>query len=192
MRRHQLAVSAAVLSVLVLALTACGPGAPKPSKTPSPEATVSATPTPEPTEAEPEPIVPTCENIVSASTLAGFTSQGVQITPPAEFAIKMANEGNALSAIFDAGGVVCQTGAGLGAFEIYAFGVLSAGQFAPLQSQFLADGMVEQVTDAGILYRVPDDTEGLPRVCYFRPDAFTVCGNDDARIDEIVGVLGLG
>jgi hypothetical protein len=193
MRRITLAASAAVLTVLVVVLTACGPGTPpKPSESPKPSATATATPTPTPS-ADPEPEVAiTCETIVSPATIAGFAADGVSITPPADFRAKLINEGNALAAIFDAGGVVCQTGAGAGAFEIYAYGVMSSAQFAPLRSQFVADGHVEQVTDAGVVYTVPNDMEGLPRVCYFRADAFLACGNTNDRINEIVDILGVG
>lgn len=193
MKRTPLAASAAVLTVLVLALTACGPGTPKPTETPTPDASATATSTPLPTEEpEPEPVAISCETIVSAATIAGFAADGVSITPPADFHAKLVNEGNALDVIFDVGGVVCQTGAGAGAFEIYAYGVMSSAQFAPLRTQFLNEGFIEQVTDAGVLYNVPGDMEGLPRVCYFRADAFLACGNTNDRINEIVDTVGVG
>ncbi len=190
MRRIHLAAALAALTVL--ALTACGLGTPTPSDTPTPETTASGTPTPTPTPTpDPEPVAATCENIVSPATIAGFAASGVSITPAEEFHAKLVSEGNALAAIFDAGGVVCQTGAGAGAYEIYAYAVMSIAQFDPLRVQFLADGMIEEDTDAGVLYHVPNDMEGLPRICYFRPDAYLVCGNVGERLDEIVTTLGL-
>ncbi len=186
--------AAAILLTLTagLLLAGCGPTDPDaatPTSTPITSATPSATPTPTP---EPSPAVLSCEGIVTPATIGGFASEGTLITPPAEFDAKLTAEGNALAVFFDAGGVVCQTGAGAGAFEIFAYAPLTEAQFAPVQAQFLAEGYSEQVTDAGLLYRVPDGQEGLPRVCYNRPDAFTVCGNDDDRVGEIVEVLGLG
>lgn len=184
-------VSPVIVIAVALALAACGLGG-DPDATPSttPTTTPSVTPTPTPTP-EPEPVVATCENIVSPATIAGFAADGVSITPAAEFHAKMVSEGNALATIFDAGGVVCQTGAGAGAYEIYAYAVMSNAQFDPLRAQFLTDGMIEEVTDAGVLYTVPNDMEGLPRICYFRPDAYLVCGNVGERLDEIVTTLGL-
>lgn len=187
--------AAAILLTLSagLLLAGCGPTEPGPASSTKPTATASpsATPTPTPT-AEPAPSALACESIVTAATIGGFTSEGTLITPPAEFDAKLTAEGNALAVFFDAGGVVCQTGAGAGAFEIFAYAPLTEAQFAPVQAQFLAEGYSEQVTDAGLLYRVPDGQEGLPRVCYNRPNAFTVCGNDDDRVAEIIEVLGLG
>lgn len=181
---------APVALVFALAVSACGPGSPTATETPTPTPSATTeTPTPEPTTAA--PFVPTCENIVDPATISGFAAEGTLITPPAEFRAKMAAEGNALSSIFDAGGVVCQTGQGMGAFEIYAYGQLTTAEFAPLRAQFLADGVVETLAGVGVTYRVPSDMEGLPRVCYFEPGVVLVCGNDDDRIDEITAQVGL-
>ncbi|MEO5921847.1 MAG: hypothetical protein ABIQ01_11970 [Pseudolysinimonas sp.] len=190
MRRIPLAASAAVLTALLLVLTACGPGTPEPTKTPKPSAspTASATPTPTP---EPAPVAATCENIVSPATIAGFAAVGIQITPPADFHAKLASEGNAMAVFFDVGGVLCQTGQGFGAYEIYGYGILSAAQFAPVRNQFVSEGYMEVEGDSGVGYEVPSDMEGLPRYCYFRVDEFTVCGNDDVRVSEIMSTLGL-
>jgi hypothetical protein len=185
--------SPVLLLALAFALTACDPGAngtasdtPAPTDTPTP----SSTPTPEP--ADPEPIVATCENIVSPATITGFASNGLVITPAADFAAKMSSEGNALAVFFDAGGVLCQVGNGLEAFEVYGYGVLNSAQISTLAGQFLADGYVETVGDVGVQYQVPDDMEGQPRLCYLRPDAFSICGGDDTRLQEIMATLGLG
>ena len=187
-----LRVTAPLAVLAVLALSACDPGAGTPSETPTPEPTVSVTPVETPT---PEPAgpaaAPTCENIVSPSSLAGFTSAGIEITPPSEFSAKLSSEGNALSAFFDAGGVLCQTGAGLEANEIYGYAVLSDSQFAPVRAQFIADGYMEVEGDVGVGYEVPDGVEGLPRYCYYRVAEFTICGNDDSRVSEIETILDL-
>ncbi|HEV7742837.1 MAG TPA: hypothetical protein VGO65_10490 [Pseudolysinimonas sp.] len=187
-----LRVTAPLAVVAVLALSACDPGGTTPSGTTTPEPTVSVAPAATPTSAPADPAAaPTCENIVSPSTVAEFTSAGIQITPPAEFAAKLASEGNAIAAFFDAGGVLCQTGAGLEANEIYGYAVFSDAQFAPVRSQFLADGYREVDGDVGVGYEVPDGMEGLPRFCYYRAGEFTICGNDDARVSEIEAILGL-
>jgi len=188
----RLAAFAAPAVLLVLALTACGPGTPTPTKSPSPEpTTATATPTPTPTP-EPAPAAYTCENIVNAATITGFASQGISITPPADFSAKMHNEGNAIAGFFDAGGVLCQTGSGSGSYEIYGIAVLSDAQFAPIRAQFIADGYMEVFGDIGVGYEVPGDMEGLPRFCYYRVNEFTVCGNDSARVEEIRAVTGVG
>jgi hypothetical protein len=185
-------VVAPVLLTAVLALTACGPGTPTHIETPAPVVTVTPTPTPTPTPApDPEPAAITCESIVSPETIAGFAADDIQITPPGDFAAKLDDEHNSLEVFFDAGGVLCQTGKGSGAFEIYGYAVLSQQEFSGLQSQFLDEGYIETFGDLGIQYEVPADTEGLPRICYFRPDAFTVCGNDGDRLVEIQDTLGL-
>lgn len=181
-------IVAPVLLIAVLALTACGPGVPTPTETPAPVATPTPTPTPEP---DPEPAAITCESIVSPETIAAFAADDIQITDPGDFAAKLDDEHNSLEVFFDAGGVLCQTGKGAGAFEIYGYAVLSQQQFSGLQSQFLDEGYIETFGDLGIQYEVPADTEGLPRICYFRPDAFTVCGNDGDRLVEIQDTLGL-
>ena len=188
-----LRVTAPLAVLAVLALSACDPGTPAtPSDTPAPEPSVSVTPDETPTpEPEGPAAAPTCENIVSPSTLADFTSAGIAITPPAEFDAKMESEGNAIAVFFDAGGVLCQTGAGLEANEIYGYAVLSDAQFAPVRAQFIADGYLEIDGDVGVGYEVPDGMEGLPRSCYYRAGEFTICGNDEARITEIETILGL-
>lgn len=189
MKPAALAVSAALLA---LTLTACGPGSPDTSPSPTPEpTTASATPTPTPTPTT-APVAYTCENIVSPGTIEGFASQGISITPPAEFSAKLTNEGNALAAFFTAGGVLCQTGAGAGAYEIYGIAVLGDAQFAPVRAQFLAEGYQEVFGDVGVGYEIPGDTEGLPRYCYYRAGEYTICGNDADRIEEIEAILGLG
>jgi hypothetical protein len=180
-----------LLVALALTLTACDPGA-NGGPTPSTTRTVTPSVTPTPTEVpEPEPIAATCENIVTPATIAGFTADGISITPPAEFAAKVTSEGNAIAAFFDAGGVLCQTGRGSGAYEIYGYAVLDNAQISTIASQFLSEGYEETVGDVGVQYEVPADTEGLPRLCYFRPDAWSVCGNDDVRLGEIIATLGL-
>ena len=182
-----------LLAALALTLTACDPGAngdPTPSTTRTVTPSATPTPTAEPTD-EPAPAAATCENIVTPATIAGFTADGISITPPAEFAAKMTTEGNAIAAFFDAGGVLCQTGRGSGAFEIYGYAVLDNAQISTIASQFLSEGYEETVGDVGVQYEVPADTEGLPRLCYFRPDAWSVCGNDDVRLGEIITTLGL-
>ena len=183
----------AVLTIAV-ALTACGPGTPVADESETPKPTVTAeAPTPTPTpDPDPEPAPVTCESIVTPATISGFASQGIGITPPAAFHDKLVNEGNDLALFFDAGGVVCQTGKGQGAYEIYAYGVLDSAQVATLGGSFVSEGYDEIVGDVGLQYTVPGDMEGLPRTCYLRPGAFSVCGNDDDRIAEIIGVLGLG
>ena len=120
------------------------------------------------------------------------TSASVSITPPAEFSAKLTSEGNALAAFFTAGGVLCQTGAGAGAYEIYGIAVLSDAQFAPVRAEFLSEGYQEVIGDVGVGYEVPADTEGLPRYCYYRAGEYTICGNDADRIEEIEAILGLG
>jgi hypothetical protein len=187
----RLAAFVAPAVLLTLVLTACGPGTPEPTKSPTPKPSATATPTPTPTPT-PEAVVYTCENIVSPGTIDGFASQGISITPPADFSAKLTNEGNALSAFFTAGGVLCQTGAGAGAYEIYGIAVLSDAQFAPVRSQFLNEGYQEVFGDVGVGYEIPADTEGLPRYCYYRVDEYTICGNDADRIEEIEAILGLG
>lgn len=188
----RLAALVAPAVLLTFALTACGPGTPEPTKSPSskptPNASATATPTPTPA---PAAIVYTCENIVSPGTIDGFASQGISITPPADFSAKLTSEGNALAAFFTAGGVLCQTGAGSGAFEIYGIAVLSDAQFAPVRSQFLSEGYQEVVGDVGVGYEIPGDTEGLPRYCYHRVNEYTICGNDGDRIEEVEAILGL-
>ncbi|CAN5378135.1 hypothetical protein BH09ACT4_BH09ACT4_19240 [soil metagenome] len=183
--------TAALLVTLAFALSACDPGAggtPPPTAPATPTITPEPTPTPTPT---PEALVPTCQNIVSPETIAGFTSDGISITPPADFAAKVSSEGSALSVFFDAGGVLCQTGAGLEANEIYGYAVIADGYLCPLEAEFLRDGYEETTVDLGIQYKVPDGAEGLPRLCYLRPGAFSICGNDDARLSEIMETLGL-
>src|SRR3954468_21211971 len=148
MRLTAIAVPAVVLTLM---LTACGPGTPEPTKspTPKPSASASAPPTPTPTPTA-EAIVYTCENIVSPGTIDGFASQGISITPPAEFSAKLTSEGNALAAFFTVGGVLCQTGAGAGAYEIYGIGVFSEAAFAPVRSQFVNEGYQEVFGDVGV------------------------------------------
>jgi hypothetical protein len=181
----------AVPALLILTLTACGPGTPATSPSPTPEpTTASATPTPTPTPTT-APVAYTCENIVSPGTIEGFASQGISITPPADFSAKLTSEGNALAAFFTAGGVLCQTGAGAGAYEIYGIAVLTEAQFAPVRSQFLAEGYHEVIGDVGVGYELPGDTDGLPRFCYHRPGVYTICGNESDRIEEIEATLGL-
>ena len=51
--------------------------------------------------------------------------------------------------------------------------------------------MSEVFGDIGIGYEFMDDTEGLPRYCYYRAREFTVCGNNGDRVDEIILTLGL-
>jgi hypothetical protein len=187
-------VAAPVLLVaLALTLTACDPGAnggPTPSATRTVTPSATPTPTAEPID-EPAPAAATCENIVSPDTIAYFAANGLVITPPSEFAAKLASEGQGLAAFFDAGGVLCQVGGGYEAYEIYGYAVLSETQYAPVVADFLRDGYVETFGDRGVEYRVPDGAEGLPRLCYFRPDAWSVCGNDDVRLGEIITTLGL-
>ncbi|CAN5320644.1 hypothetical protein BH11ACT3_BH11ACT3_03620 [soil metagenome] len=191
-------VSAAIGAVLtILALTACGPTGSNPTGSPSGSGsstpTATSTPTPTADADEPEPgVAITCQTIVSPATISGFSSTGVSITDPAAFHTKLVNEGNPLAVFFDTGGVLCQTGAGAGAYEIYGYAPMSDGQWAAVKAGFLADGYVENVTDAGLTYDVPGDMEGLPRSCYYRPSAFAICGNDTARLIEISDALGLG
>lgn len=183
------------LAVLVVALlTGCGPGSPDADDTtsPSPRETVVESESPTPTPTPDAPAALTCESIVDPATYTALTTGGYGITDPDAFAAKLASEGNALAAFGTAGGILCQAGqANSEAIEIYGYAPLTAAQVSALGSQFTSEGYTEEVTDAGILYRVPADTAGLPRVCYARPDAFTICGEDDARLDEIVARLGL-
>jgi hypothetical protein len=190
--RPRVALPAALL--MLATLSACGPGTPSAGDTESSKPTESVTPSAEPTtepDPEPAPVVLTCESIVSPATISGFDSQGIEITPEADFAAKLATEGNALKEFFDVGGLLCQTGKGAGAYEIYGYGVFSESQFAPVRAQFVADGYLEVFGDIGMGYEVPEDQEGLPRYCYHRVGEFTVCGNGAPRVEEIMAVLGL-
>jgi hypothetical protein len=187
-----LRVTAPAALLAVLALSACGPGTPTAGDTETPKPVETVTPSATPT---PEPVALTCENIVSPATIAGFTSDDIGITPPAEFSAKLHDEGSELAVFFDAGGILCQTGRGSGAYEIYGYAVLSEAQFAPIRSQWLTPGpdggRIETIGDVGATYEIPGDQEGLPRICYVQIDVFTVCGNDGDRIDEIVDTLAL-
>ena len=192
---NRAAITGVTVLVALAALTACQPNADD-TPSPKPPAASSAAPTPSETALapDPEPAAVGCETIVSAATFSGFASAGITITPEADFAAKLSSEGNPLAAFFTAGGVLCQL-AGAGsqeASEIYGYAPLTAAQIAPIAASFIADGYVETDGDVGVQFQVPADAEGMPRLCYLRPDAFSICGNDDARLQEIMTTLGLG
>lgn len=83
MTSRMMRASVAVVATLAaLGLSGCGtsapdaaPADPPPSSTPSSAVTPSSTPSPTP-DPTPDAIAPTCENIVSAETVASFTAAG--------------------------------------------------------------------------------------------------------------------
>ena len=188
MRTPLLGVTLIALAT-ALGITGCGTESP-PQQEPSP--TVIQTPTATPTVEPPVAFDPTCETIVTPATLAGFTADGVSITPQAEFVAKMAGEGQTTFVLFDSnGGAICQTGNGTAAFEIYGYAQFTVPQSATLISTLYANGyQVDGYGDAeGQWFELPGDTEGVDRVYLVLTDGIVVVGGDRDRVEEILATV---
>jgi hypothetical protein len=126
----------------------------------------------------------TCENLIDAATLEGFSTSGLHITPPIEFAGKMRDENNALSGFADAGGVVCQVGGDYNATEIYGWSPYVATVATALQQQLVDQGWVPTSVSGGLLYSLPPNSDDVMNRCFVSVTEMS-CAFGDARLAEV-------
>jgi hypothetical protein len=107
--------------------------------TPTESATPSETPTP-----TPEPVEVTCDNAISAATIASWASDGVTQNP--DFVQKLQDENAALIDFANNGGIICQWGfANGGATAIYGYSKISRDDMITWQNH-LGDDMSAAVS----------------------------------------------
>ena len=187
---------AAAMAFLVAAtatlLTGCGPtGLPtsspdtSTSSSATPTESVGATPSAAPTATTPSaPVAASCENLVSAASLADFSSRGLTITPPAAFSTKLHDEGSPLAGFFDAGGLLCQLGNGSESPEMYGWAPFAEAYAIPIQSSLAGEGWTVSATGGGALYSLAADADNNIHRCLFT-DTEMICAETDARLAEV-------
>ena len=171
---------------------------PKPSPTLSPSGSASAspsasasTPTLVPVTPSKAPIVKTltCESLVDASSVAAYGSNGFTLTPPADFATKMHNEGNPLAAFADYGGILCQWGIpSSDNVDMYAYSPITDANATTQKSALLGDGASAESHADGLLYHAFPDSEDEAWY-FFGPGYWIWSYKDAAKIDEVLGHL---
>ena len=177
-------IGVAILAIgALLALAGCtgepSAGPTTPAGTVAATATATSSPTPSAAAA-----AATCENLIDAATLAGFSTNGVHITSPIEFAAKMRDESNALSGFADAGGVICQVGGDYNATEIYGWSPYVGTAATALQQDLVDQGWMPTSVSGGLLYSLPPNSDDVMDRCFFSVTEMA-CAFGDARLAEV-------
>ena len=184
-RRSVLAAALAIGVTLVSAACTSNPLAETPTAAPS--VTLPAPgPTPTPTSSVP-PAAPTCENIITATSLGHLTEQGLVVTPSAEYAEKVRSEGYARLALFaDNGGVLCPWGGTNTEYSVaYAFSPISDEQAATEEASLESDGYFASSYAGGTVYT---DLTGFDPLWshYLFLDGYWFAGTGVELLDELV------
>ncbi|MGV8884157.1 MAG: hypothetical protein ACOH1T_01030 [Microbacteriaceae bacterium] len=170
------AVCAATAIALLLTASACAQTAPATTPGPTESATLAPT-TPEPTPTTlSEALALSCESLIGDAIVAELTASSQTMTPQAQFHQKVLDEassndpaGEPSHALFvHNGGVVCQWGAGLRAFELYGYSPIDATDAATQQSLLLAKGFTSSAfSPGGMLFSDPGTDERLDHFYLF-------------------------
>ena len=127
--------------------------------------------------------------LVDASTVAAYGSNGYGLTPPADFATKMHDEGNPIAAFADYGGIICQWGIpNSDAVDMYAYSAITDGNAASQKSALLGEGASASTHADGQLFHLNPDSED-EAYYLFGPGYWIWSYKDAAMIDEILGHL---
>jgi hypothetical protein len=109
------------------------------------------------------------------------------LTDPDDFAAKMHDEGNPLSAFADYGGVLCQWGIkNSDVVDMYAYSPITPTNVASQQSDLFAAGATVAAHGSGNLFHVNPDS--ADEAYYYFGDGFWVwLYPDSSLLDEILG-----